>query len=122
MFCSGLANIYYEKSIQKCLNDNKIQFVAKNKNVTNVPQVRPIERFSALCKRTYSQRAEEPKNIKEFTKIWKDISKTVAQTSAQLFLHRVVFHSLSLHTDIYLPQMEVIIENSYKCTTNRKPS
>ena len=60
----------------------------------------------------YSQRAKEPKNIKEFTKIWKDISRTVAQTSAQLFLHRVVFQTLSLYTDIYLPQKEVIIENS----------
>ena len=46
----------------------------------------------------------------------------ICYKTAQFFLHRVVFHSMSLHTDIYLPQMEVIIENSFNCTTNRKRS
>jgi hypothetical protein len=62
-FWPDLATIHYQKDVQNWLNSKGIQFVAKSRNAPNVPQLRPIEKFWALCKQMYSKRDQKPKNI-----------------------------------------------------------
>lgn len=89
LFWPDLASIHYEKSVQNCLKDNNIEFVAKECNPPNVPNARPIEKFWNLCKRMYGQRSDPPKNLKGFKIIWNDISKKVAETYAQTLMKNI---------------------------------
>ena len=83
LFWPDLATIHYAKVVQNWFRANGIEFVEKESNPPNCPQARPIEKFWAICKREYSMRTRVPKNLKEFEKIWTEISEKMAKTHAK---------------------------------------
>ena len=48
-----MASCHYSKDVLSLLRANKIKYPEKYENAVNVPQVRPIEKFWALCKAEY---------------------------------------------------------------------
>jgi hypothetical protein len=83
-----LATCHYSNQVIEWLNENNIEYVEKTQNAPNVPQVRPIEKFWSLCKTEYRLRKKQAKNMRSFKIIWRNISKKVAEKSAQqLFKH-----------------------------------
>ena len=58
-------------------------------NAPNVPQAQPIDQFSHLCKFGYSKRANAPKILSGFRKVWFNISKSIAQTYAQSLMKSI---------------------------------
>ena len=53
----------------------KCQFWWKNKNLPNVPQVGPIEKFSAKLKKKYSERGNSAKSLASFKRICKNLEE-----------------------------------------------
>ena len=49
--CPDSATAHYAKSTLGLLKANDIQFVAKDENLPNAPELRPIERYWAIVKR-----------------------------------------------------------------------
>jgi hypothetical protein len=60
--------------------------VKRDENAPNVPQVRPIERYWAECKKEFKNRKIFPKNLNGFKRIWSNISKYVANKCAQILM------------------------------------
>jgi len=83
LFWPDLATAHYQKDVISWLESKNIEFVKRNQNTPNVPQVRPIERFWALCKKEYKIHNKMPKTLNGFKRIWCNISKRVADKSAQ---------------------------------------
>jgi hypothetical protein len=79
IFWQDLATCHYAKICTKFLRDKNIEFVPKEKNPPNVPQARGIERFWAICKQEYSRLQNKPRSLAGFIRIWKRISKKVAE-------------------------------------------
>jgi transposase len=46
-----VASRHYAKDTIQWSNDNSVKFVQKEHNPPNVPEIRPIEKFWAHCKR-----------------------------------------------------------------------
>ena len=69
-----IATIHYEKSVQDWYQNEKFDYIKKDINAPNVPQAQPIEHFWHLCKFEYSKRANAPKNLSGFRKVWSNIS------------------------------------------------
>ena len=98
-----MATSHYTKKVKEYLMESGIEFVPKSKNPPNVPQARGIERFWALCKSRYSQRYKEPKSIREFKKVWRNISYQVARESEKAVmkssfkkLRNIAYNSIDL--------------------------
>lgn len=83
LFWPDLATCHYANVVQNWLKLNNIDFVKKQENPPNVPQARPIEKYWALCKAEYKRKNQSPKNLNSFRRIWNNISKKVAEKSAQ---------------------------------------
>jgi hypothetical protein len=67
-------------------NFENLNFVSKTDNPPNVPQARPIEKFWALCKSEYGKRSKTPKNLNGFKKVWRNLSKKIADNSAKALM------------------------------------
>jgi len=65
------------------LEVQNVEFVKRDKNAPNCPQVRPIERFWAECKKIYKSRQKQPKTLTGFKRIWNKISKIIAEKSGK---------------------------------------
>ena len=80
------------RAIEKLFKENpstSISAAAKKLNMTRshlakvklqtlgikAPQIRPIEKFWAICKQKYSKVKKIPQDVKEFTRIWSKIAK-----------------------------------------------
>ena len=48
-----LATCHYSKMFIEWYQTNKVKFVPKDANPSNCPELRPIERYWALVKKTY---------------------------------------------------------------------
>ena len=83
IFWPDLASAHYANIVTSFLRDEKIPFVEKKENAPNVPQARGIEKFWALCKRSYSGRKDKPKSVRGFARIWQNISRHVAEESGK---------------------------------------
>lgn len=57
LFWPDLASAHYAKSVLQWLSDNKVDFVEKDINPPNCPDLRPIERYWAIVKRNSGRRA-----------------------------------------------------------------
>lgn len=63
VFWPDLASSHYAKSTIENLKDKKIEFVPKEMNPPNVPQLRPIETFWANLKRKVYENGYRAKNV-----------------------------------------------------------
>ena len=71
------------------MDTEKLNYVLKKDNPPNVPQLRPIKKFWALCKEKYSKIKKTPKDVKEFTRIWSKICKEVAEASGKVLMESI---------------------------------
>ena len=83
LFWPDMAPIHYSNSVRQCLESNGVQYVDKKGNAPAVPQARPIEPFWNVCKIEYSKKSKTPKNVKEFEKVWSQITDNVRESVAQ---------------------------------------
>lgn len=56
LFWPDLASAHYAHSVTTFMKEQNINFVPKKINSPNVPQIRPIEKYWALCKVDYKRR------------------------------------------------------------------
>lgn len=82
IFWPDLATIHYANNVKNFLQ-SKMAIVDKLENPPNIPHLRPIERFWALCKRRYSDLKSQPDTIRKFQNRWKKISDEVGKTSGE---------------------------------------
>ncbi len=71
------------------MRSQNISFVERPNNAPNCPQVRPIEKYWALCKKEYKKRSKEPKSLNGFRIIWRNISKKVIEKSEKNLMERL---------------------------------
>lgn len=81
VYWMDMATCHYTRPVRDWFDSQNIEFIAKDRNAPNCPQARPIEKFWALCKKKYSLRKTRAKNLTSFKRIWKNISKKVADES-----------------------------------------
>jgi len=89
LFWPDMATIHYSGVVTQALNSNNIEFIPKDHNPPNCPQARPIEKFWAICKKAYSKTSITSKTTKQFTRIWRKVSFSVAEKSAHTLMARV---------------------------------
>lgn len=70
LFWPDLATAHYAKTTQEWLKKEGIQYVPKDMNPPNCPQLRPIETYWALVKRKAVGRGKANSNMQQFKKNW----------------------------------------------------
>lgn len=104
LFWMDMATSHYKKEVTDWLTAQGIDFIGKKENAPNVPQARPIEKFWALCKAEYKRHRRSSKSIESFRKIWKKISKKIAQSSAQRLMKEARRHLRAIgYGDVHSP-------------------
>ncbi|OXA56905.1 Transposable element Tcb2 transposase [Folsomia candida] len=83
LFWPDLATCHYAKKVTEYLRKKNIDFVPKDINPPNVPQLRPIEKFWARSKSVYSRLQDVPDTFRKFKGRWKKITSEVAKTSGK---------------------------------------
>lgn len=68
IFWPDLASAHYARSTLTLLDENNINYVAKEENPPNVPEFRPIERYWAIVKRNMKKDGRVAKDMNEFKK------------------------------------------------------
>lgn len=77
IFWPDLASCHYSKKTVKWYKLNHINFVPKDSNPPNCPELRPIERYWALVKAKLRLSGKTAKNRKSFAQLWLSCSKKV---------------------------------------------
>lgn len=89
LFWPDLASAHCAKSVlQWCLHNN-IQFVEKNINPPNCPELRPIERYWAILKRIFKKDGTVSRNMVEFKKNWTAASRKCSKATVQNLMNEV---------------------------------
>jgi transposase len=83
LFWPDLASVHYAKPVLQWLSDNNIQFVEKNINPPNCPDLRPIERYWAIVKRIFRKEGTVSQTMEEFEKNWKAASRKCTKATVQ---------------------------------------
>ncbi len=71
------------------MRSQDISFVERPNNAPNCPQVRPIDKYWALCKKQYKKRSKEPKSLNGFRIICRNVSKKVTEMSGKNLMERL---------------------------------
>lgn len=88
IFWPDMASSHYARAVCDYLNEQKIDYVTKERNAPATLNQRPIEKFWALCQAKYKALNKECNNIRKFNNAWNKISKEVAEKSGvNLFNH-----------------------------------
>ena len=72
-----MASAHYAREVVDNIENHKMDFVRKEDNLPNVPMLRLIERYRALCKMRYRRFKPEVKTILAFRSRWTTIYKEV---------------------------------------------
>lgn len=83
LFWPDLASAHYAKTTLKWLRENGVDFVEKDENPPNCPQLRPIERYWAIVKRIFKKDGKVSKTMQEFKKNWNAASKKCDNTTVR---------------------------------------
>ena len=70
VFWPDLASCHYSRSVIEWYQQNGVNFVPKNMNPTNVPQLHLIEKFWANMKRQLRKKGKIAADINRFRRIW----------------------------------------------------
>lgn len=99
IFWPDLASAHYAKSVISYLNEKNINFVKKNENPPNVPEIRPIEDFWGILKGLVYKNNWQAENLDKLKNrikyCMKKIDKDLIQSLAQSTRSRV--NSVRLH-------------------------
>ena len=82
VFWPDISTIHYAKKVKTEIEKN-MSLVQKIENPPNIPDLRPIEKFWALCKNLYSKLSKSPNTLRKFRFQWKKISNEVAKSSGK---------------------------------------
>jgi hypothetical protein len=93
------------KRCAKLLRSQNINFVERPNNAPNCPQVRPIDKYWALCKKQYKKRSKEPKSLNGFRIICRNVSQKVIEKSGKSLMER---HRVKLRSVGYVRVMELL--------------
>lgn len=86
IFWPDMATAHYRADVVQLLEKEGIDYVSKKDNLPNCPQLRPIEKFWAICKSKYKLLKTKSTSIMSFKQRWTRISKAVSHNSgAELF-------------------------------------
>lgn len=80
-FWPDLASCHYSKKTTEWYKLNSIDFVARDSNPPNCPELRPVERYWALCKRELKNTKKVTTDIKDFKQKWTTSSKKVEKST-----------------------------------------
>lgn len=83
LFWPDLASAHYAKPVLQWFSDNNIQFVEKNINPPNCPELRPIERYWAIVKRIFKKEGTVSRSMEEFKKNWNAASSKCTKATVQ---------------------------------------
>lgn len=83
LFWPDMASSHYAGIVVAELEKKNIEFVIKSSNGPNLPHVRPIEKFWALCKTAYKSRIRACTTLKGFKRVWKNLSDKIAKESGK---------------------------------------
>lgn len=89
MFWPDLASCHYSKTVLQWYETNGIQFIPKELNPPNCPQLRPIERFWAIMKRKLKVNGSVVKSINELRTKWNKIAKTMDENNVRRLMKRI---------------------------------
>ena len=81
IFWPDMASSHYANEVIKVLETEGIDYVSKVDNLPNCPQLRPIEKFWAICKDKYKALPEVEISLSTFKRRWVKISEEVARNS-----------------------------------------
>lgn len=83
LFWPDMASCHYRVDVVQFLKQRKIAFVDRVSNAPNVPQVRPIERFWALCKAKMKRYKTPIRTTRSLSNRWGKVSKEVGRASGR---------------------------------------
>lgn len=75
LFWPDLARFHYAARTREWMEAHGVQYVDKNMNPLNYPEVRPIEEYWAIMKSTLRQRFSAADSVDRFKKDWLKASK-----------------------------------------------
>lgn len=90
LFWPDLASSHYAKRTLDILEESGLETVPKELNPPNCPELRPIEKFWAICKRHVFETRKEAKDLPAFKKIWNNSAKKVTQDVVQTLMKGVL--------------------------------
>lgn len=90
LFWPDLASVHYAKDTLKILEELNIEIVPKELNPPNSPELRPIEKYWALCKRQLFEQGGVAENLGEFKKMWARAAKKVPEDVVQTLMRGVL--------------------------------
>jgi transposase len=88
VFWPDLATIHYANIVKNEIEE-KVSLVLKEQNPPNVPQLRPIEKFWAECKKSYSKLQKTPDTLRKFRNQWKKISEEISLSSGKTLIEKM---------------------------------
>lgn len=83
LFWPDLATIHYSRATTEWYNRNDIDYVPKDMNPANVPQIRPIEKYWAIMKQKLRKEGRTTESITEFRRLYNKTSKKFTKTDVQ---------------------------------------
>lgn len=86
VFWPDLATAHYAKDTINFMKCHNIDFIEKEDNPPNCPNLRPIERYWAIMKRILRKDGREIQNVDEFKKIWNACSKKIRKECVQTLM------------------------------------
>lgn len=90
LFWPDLAPAHYANKTLKWYGDNGINYVPKDTNPPNVPELRPIERYWAKVKAELRKSGKTVKTKEELKKFWKRASDKVNRDVVQNLMEGIV--------------------------------
>lgn len=90
IFWPDLATCHYARETLELLRANSIDFVSKEENPPNCPQLRPIETYWAIVKRFLLKKGDVAENISDFKKIWSQATRKVTSITIKNLMKHVV--------------------------------
>lgn len=90
LFWPDLASSHYAKRTLDILEESGLETVPKELNPPNCPELRPIEKFWAICKRHVFETRKEAKDLPAFKRIWNNSAKKVTQQVVQTLMEGVL--------------------------------
>lgn len=83
LFWPDLASCHYASSVLQWYSKENVNFVSKQHNPPNCPEIRPIEKFWALMKRDLRKRDRSTDSLEKFKRDWNQTAKKLGRSVVQ---------------------------------------
>lgn len=89
IFWPDLASAHYAKETVDLIKAKNIDYIEKDRNPPNCPNLRPVERYWAIVKRHMRKKGEVAQNMNDFKKMWNSAARKVTITGVQRLMQSV---------------------------------